>query len=136
MGDRIAAALDGRSKSSILGQSIESLVQPRVIGLSTGKYASKPQNKIQGTGYAVASLEAALWCFARTESFEEAVLTAVNLGDDADTTGAIVGQLAGAFYGRRSIPERWLQRLHMSDRITEMATALYSQSGANASRAS
>jgi ADP-ribosylglycohydrolase len=60
---------------------------------------------IQGSGWVVRSLEAALWAFHNADTFDEAVLKAVNLGDDADTTGAICGQLAGAFWGEASIPE-------------------------------
>jgi ADP-ribosyl-[dinitrogen reductase] hydrolase len=60
----------------------------------------------------VHTLEAAVWAFAGTASFEEAVLRAVNLGDDADTVGAVAGQIAGAVYGLGGVPERWTGRLH------------------------
>ena len=73
----------------------------------------------------VASLEAALWCVHHTTGFEEAVLMAANLGDDADTTAAITGQLAGALYGRVAIPARWLQQLYMAGEIERLATALW-----------
>ena len=79
---------------------------------------------IAGTGYSVASLEAALWCFGRTESFESTILEAANLGDDADTTAAITGQLADAFYGESGIPSHWLEKLHMRAEIKDMAQAL------------
>ena len=69
--------------------------------------------------------EAALWCFLKSGSFEEAVLEAVNLGEDADTTGAIVGQIAGAFYGVDAIPARWLARLYMREEIATLATRLH-----------
>ena len=72
----------------------------------------------------VESLEAALWCFSRAEDFADAVLTAVNLGDDADTTGAIVGQLAGAHFGATGIPAHWLERLHRADDIRHLANCL------------
>jgi ADP-ribosyl-[dinitrogen reductase] hydrolase len=72
----------------------------------------------------VESLEAALWCFHTTPSFESAVLEAANLGDDADTTAAIVGQVAGAFYGVQGIPAKWLEKLHMREEILGMAEAL------------
>lgn len=71
------------------------------------------------------SLEAALWCFFHTDSYQAAVLKAVNLGDDADTTGAIVGQLAGAYYGVESIPKSWLDRLFMREDIELMANELF-----------
>ena len=74
------------------------------------------------------SLEAALWCFARSDTFEDAVLEAANLGDDADTTAAITGQIAGAFYGLKGIPARWRERVAWSKRIVGIADALRSRS--------
>jgi ADP-ribosylglycohydrolase len=56
-------------------------------------------------------LEAALWAFHRSETFRDGALLAVNLGDDADTTGAVYGQLAGAYYGAQGIPSAWLTKL-------------------------
>jgi ADP-ribosyl-[dinitrogen reductase] hydrolase len=81
--------------------------------------------EIQGTGYVVRSLEAALWSFHRTDSFEAAILKAANLGDDADTTAAICGQLAGAFYGESGIPKKWLDRLVMRWEVSELADQLF-----------
>lgn len=99
--------------------------EPAVGTLAAMAYRDKREDQIAGTGYAVASLEAALWCFNRSDSFEGAVLKAANLGDDADTTAAIVGQIAGAFYGMEGIPARWLQRLWMKDSIVAIAETLY-----------
>ena len=73
----------------------------------------------------VRSLEAALWAFQRSNSFREGALRAVNLGNDADTTGAIYGQLVGAFYGVEGIPQDWLERLAMREIIGERADALF-----------
>ena len=73
-------------------------------------------------------LEAALWAFQRTETFRDGVLLAVNLGDDADTTGAVCGQLAGAFYGISAIPMPWLKKLAFRLMIEEFATSLYALS--------
>lgn len=75
------------------------------------------------------SLEAALWCFLATEGFGAAVLRAVNLGDDADTTAAVCGQVAGAFYGVGGIPRRWCDRLALADEITELADRLAQRHG-------
>lgn len=72
--------------------------------IANGDYFNKFGNEIKGSGYVVESLEAALWSFHITQTFEDAVLYAVNLGDDADTTAAICGQLAGAFYSESAIP--------------------------------
>lgn len=83
------------------------------------------RNEVTGSGYSVASLETALWCFAHSGDFESAILAAANLGNDADTTAAIAGQLAGAYYGVRQIPAPWMERLHMRDEIESMASALF-----------
>ena len=69
-------------------------------------------------------LEAALWCFHRTSSLEGAILTAANLGDDADTTAAVCGQVAGAHYGASAIPADWLGKLAMRELIEDFARRL------------
>jgi len=87
-------------------------------------FKTKEPPEIKGTGYVVESLEAALWAFDRSRSFREGALLAVNLGNDADTTGAIYGQLAGAFYGTQQIPPEWKSKLIMHDFIVETADQL------------
>ncbi|CAF4097841.1 unnamed protein product [Rotaria sordida] len=67
---------------------------------------------IRGKGYVVNSLEAALWAFWKTETFKEGAIEAVNLGDDTDTTAAIYGQLAGAFYGYDKLPSEWINMVY------------------------
>ena len=84
----------------------------------------KDRDEINSTGYVMHTLEAALWSVARTSSFEEAVLLAVNLGDDADTVGAVTGQLAGALYGIGAVPAPWLDELRASEAINARAEAL------------
>ena len=79
---------------------------------------------IRGNGYVVRSLEAALWCFWTTDSFEAAILKAANLGEDADTTAAVCGQLAGAYYGENGIPDQWLSVLVERDGISQLADRL------------
>lgn len=88
-------------------------------------HAAVPVTQIRGTGYVVDSLSAALWCFATTETFADAVLRAANLGDDADTTAAICGQLAGAFYGIDRIPAAWRERVQDAAEIVALADRLY-----------
>ena len=124
LGELIAKALSGKSKTEILGASQATFSEEKVRSIAAGEYRFKTREQIAGTGYSVASLEAALWCFWRSESFESAILEAANLGDDADTTAAITGQLAGAFYGESGIPAQWLERLYMRAEIKEMAVAL------------
>ena len=76
------------------------------------------------------SLEAALWAFWSADSFEDGALAAVNLGDDADTTGAVYGQLAGAYYGIEAIRSDWVEKIAMLDEIITMADRLAEAAGA------
>lgn len=89
--------------------------------IASGKFVEKSRDEIHGSGYVIASLEAALWCFTHSESFEEGVLLAANLGEDADTTAAIFGQLAGAFYGRRNLPSQWKRIVAWESRLEQTA---------------
>ena len=97
---------------------------PEIKRIANGSYRELDPPVIQGTGRASTSLEAALWAFHRTSSFEEGALAVVNLGEDADTTGAIYGQLAGAYYGLSGIPEHWVEKITMVDYIRELADKL------------
>lgn len=96
----------------------------RLLDIAAGKYFEYDRQQIKGSGYVVDSLEASLWCFYTTNSFSEAVLAAANLGDDADTTAAITGQIAGAYYGESGIPQKWLDTVFMGREIGEMAEQL------------
>jgi len=121
----LCMAFAGGSKESVLrGHGELQLAEPKIAALAEGGYLDKPMTEIRGSGYVVESLEAALWCFHHTESFEDAVLAAANLGDDADTTAAVCGQLAGAHYGIGGIPAHWLQKLAGRSMIEQMAIAL------------
>jgi len=84
-----------------------------------------PEESINSSGYVIDTLEASLWCFLNSKSYEETVLKAVNLGDDTDTTGAVAGGLAGLYYGLAAIPERWLNSLARKDDIMDLAQRLY-----------
>lgn len=84
---------------------------PKIAEIANGAYKRRNPPEIRGSGYVVASLEAALWAFHRSVDFRSGALLAVNLGEDADTTGAIYGQLAGAFYGERAIPVEWRNKV-------------------------
>ncbi|MCW8087084.1 ADP-ribosylglycohydrolase family protein [Sabulicella glaciei] len=98
---------------------------PRIRAIAAGKWRGQPEQSISSSGYVVHTLEAALWSLDGAADFEEAVLRAVNLGDDADTVGAVTGQLAGALWGLSGIPRRWLDQLHDAPRLLELAGALY-----------
>lgn len=99
---------------------------PAIAAIASGSFKRRNPPDIRGTGYVMESIEAALWAFDRSQSFDDGALLAVNLGDDADTTGAIFGQLAGAFYGELGIPEAWRTRIVMYSRIIELADQLLS----------
>jgi len=127
-GDQIWMALDGASKNNIVtskggfGWDVEA--SRKITNIANGSYRGIVEKYINGIGYVVDSLEAALWCFHRTSTFKDAILMAANLGDDADTTAAITGQIAGAFYGVNGIPPEWLEMLAMSDYIRQMGGRL------------
>lgn len=123
-GLQLRAALMGASKQGILETTVPEPLSAKVAAIASGGFASKSRDSIKGSGYCVESLEAALWCFNSTDSFESAVLAAANLGDDADTTAAICGQLAGAHYGVESIPAHWLRLLVMRGEIEALADQL------------
>jgi len=95
-------------------------IHPKLVPIVQGSWHRKEPGEISGSGYVVHSLEAAVWSFGTTDSFEAAILRAANLGDDADTTAAVTGQLAGAFYGRSGIPEGWLDRPHDVEAISKL----------------
>lgn len=90
----------------------------------SGQLPQFPIAKIHGTGYVLRTLEAAIWCLLNTNSYSEAVLQAVNLGDDTDTTGAVTGGLAGLLYGWETIPAHWLNVLAKRDAIDQLIVNL------------
>ena len=83
-----------------------------------------PEDEIKSSGYVLHSLEASLWCFLNSENYSEAVLKAVNLGEDTDTTAAITGGIAGIFYGFENIPEEWIAELERKDDIEKLCENL------------
>ena len=122
----LVKALDGQDKTAILFKnSLTGLTTSRKIGaIARGEYKDKLREQIKGSGYVVEALEAALWCFWKTDTYAEAVLAATNLGDDADTTAAICGQIAGAYYGQSGIPGPWLDKLYLRAEIIALAEKL------------
>ena len=101
-----------------------------IADVAAGSFRHREPPEIQGTGYVVESLEAALWAFWKSGSFKEGCLLAVNLCDDADTTGAVYGQLAGAYYGEQGIPEGWRSKLAHQELIRSFADRLFELSRA------
>jgi len=123
----VRALQGGLTKEQVLvskSPMADQLLSPRLQSIAAGDYFTCDRDQIRGSGYVVDSLEAALWCFYTTDNFGDAVLAAANLGDDADTTAAITGQVAGAFYGEAGIPRIWLDAVAMAKEIGEMAEQL------------
>lgn len=93
----------GRQSPSDNPQNPEEQEQPR------GQGREVDRKDVDNSGWAVSTLAAALWAFNTSATFEEGLIAAVNLGGDADSIGAVYGQLAGAYYGFNAIPERWVK---------------------------
>ena len=132
MGALIVGALQGVSKADLLSARFSPVgviwqresLHPEIDAIAAGSFRERRPPEIKGTGYVVKSLEAALWAFYNSDSFREGCLKAVNLGNDADTTGAIYGQLAGAFYGEDAIPAEWRAKLALRETIESLADRL------------
>jgi ADP-ribosyl-[dinitrogen reductase] hydrolase len=121
----LAGLMQGVPRAEALSPDWEALRRLREIEpldseidqVADGSFSRKSPPEIVGSGYVVRSLEAALWAFHHAANFRDAVLRAVNLGDDADTTGAVCGQLAGAAWGESGIPQEWRNGLARRDLI-------------------
>ena len=128
----LAGLMAGRPREEVLSPEWEAFqelcrLQPLadpVLDVALGSFRRLNPPDIKGSGYVVKSLEAALWAFHKAEHFREAVLKAVNLGDDADTTGAVCGQLAGAYWGESGIPQEWRDRLARRDLLETALSGL------------
>jgi ADP-ribosylglycohydrolase len=133
----IVGAVEGRSKDELLQPHFAPVprmsdtqpLAPAIAQIAGGSFRDREPPEIAGTGYVVRSLEAALWAFAKSTTFEDGALLAVNLGDDADTTGAVYGQLAGALYGVDAIPSRWRSVMAMREKLERYADDLLRLSG-------
>jgi ADP-ribosyl-[dinitrogen reductase] hydrolase len=125
MGTVICGLLHGLTREEVLDSGWPPIrevqqvfpLHPEIREIAQGSFRTKRPPEIRGSGYVVESLEAALWAFHNADSFEEAVLRAVNLGDDADTTGAVCGQVAGAYFGESQIPQELRTGLAGRDQI-------------------
>jgi ADP-ribosyl-[dinitrogen reductase] hydrolase len=135
LGALIVGALAGADKETLLSPLFSPVpglwdAEPlceEIREVAEGSYRRRSPPEIRGTGHVVRSLEAALWAFDQGATFEQGCLLAVNLGDDADTTGAVYGQLAGAHHGlgeAAGVPRRWRERLAGRETIERLATGL------------
>ncbi len=128
----LAGLIDGIDRNTVLRPDWQPLtrlqeVEPlheEIAEVANGSFRRKQPPDIRGSGHVVKSLEAALWAFHDVQDFEQAVLRAVNLGDDADTTGAVCGQLAGACWGESGIPQKWRQGLARMEMIESALAGL------------
>lgn len=111
--------------AAIGGVTLPDLVVSDAARRIRGFRPSQSRGEVRGSGYVVASLHAALWAVSRTSTFRDAVLLAANLGEDADTTAAVAGQIAGALYGAAGIPAEWLDRLAWRGRIERLGGNLF-----------
>ena len=134
-GGLIVGALRGATKEELLSERYCPVVGlweqaplcTEIAEIAAGSFKRLEPPDIVGSGYVVKSLEAALWAFHRSETFEEGCLKAVNLGNDDDTTAAIYGQIAGAFYGMDGIPSGWREKLADRELISNFASSLHSK---------
>lgn len=131
LGALVVSALSGIGRDELLDPELPAVAAIRREGLhhaidevASGSFRRRNPPEIRGDGYVARSLEAALWAFDRSSTFRDGCLLAANLGEDADTTAAIYGQFAGAFYADEGIPADWLAKLCMRDKIVRMATQL------------
>jgi len=132
-GALIVGAVNGASKEELLAERYTPVpdywqahpLVGEIDEIAAGSFKRREPPEIRGEGYVVKSLEAALWAFYKGISFKEGCLLAVNLGKDADTTGAVYGQLAGAFYGESGIPLEWRLKLSFRSLIESYAEQLH-----------
>lgn len=132
-GGLLVGAVNGASKQELLSERYSPFpgywtdhpLVPEIDEIAEGSFKCKEPPEIKGTSYVVKSLEASLWAFYKTDSFRNGCLLAVNLGDDADTTGAVYGQIAGAFYGYQGIPDDWKSKLALREMIESYAQKLF-----------
>ena len=131
-GALISGAVRGKTKEELLSKRFclidgyweKNPLVKEIDEIACGSFKEKHPPEIKGTGYVVKSLEAALWAFYHSTTFKDGLLMAVNLGDDADTTGAVYGQLAGAYYGYMSIPKEWRDKIALKKTIHEISIKL------------
>jgi ADP-ribosyl-[dinitrogen reductase] hydrolase len=125
--EMLADAIQGKPRATLM-EGYPCDFAPTIAKIMGGSWRGKHRGEIRASGYVVHSLKAALWCVGRTGTFRDAVLLAANLGEDADTTAAITGQLAGAIYGASAIPEDWLEKLAWREDITARTLDLFTAS--------
>ena len=117
-------AMLSKDKSAVIATAYQP-EQENIKLLHSGAFLRKSYAELTGSGYVVESLEAALWCFYHGADFRESILLAANIGNDADTTAAVCGQICGAFYGLNAIPRDWRKKITLSAQIESTARELF-----------
>jgi len=129
----IIGAIEGKSKDELLSFDYAKMLfsyienytfHEEVVALAKGDYKNKSRDEIEAKGYVIKTLESALWAFYNTSTFDEGLILVINLGDDADTVGAVYGQLAGAYYGVDAIGKEYRDGLMRRELIEELALKL------------
>jgi len=111
-------------KSELSQRGIQELELKHFERIFNNSISTLNYNQIRGSGYVIHSLESSIWCFLKTENYKDAVLKAINLGEDTDTTAAITGGLAAINYGFNSIPKEWVNQIVKKNEIEELADKL------------
>jgi ADP-ribosylglycohydrolase len=130
----IVRAMNGASKEDLAKEFASIVFTDVKVKQRLDRYSSlsdwenTDEDDIKSSGYVLSTLEAALWAFFTTSTFESGAVKVVNLGDDADTVGAVYGGLAGAYYGIQQIPAEWIAGLQKKDVVEEIASGLCSLS--------
>jgi ADP-ribosyl-[dinitrogen reductase] hydrolase len=138
LGALLVGALNGVGKDHLLAGCYNPApgfwqanpLAPEIEAVANGSFRLRQPPQIRGSGYVVESLEAALWAFHHSSDFRQGCLMAANLGDDADTTAAVFGQLAGAYYGEHGISSEWREEVALRDEIQALADRLLELSDA------
>jgi ADP-ribosyl-[dinitrogen reductase] hydrolase len=127
----IAHLLDGGSLADVGDAAVVDVEDAGVVA-AIRDAAGREYDAVRSGGFVLDTLGASFWAIANRDSAEEAIVAAVSMGDDTDTTGAVTGALAGAHYGLEAIPERWLAVLEPREELTELADSLLTWSEADA----
>ncbi len=119
----IVHLLDGGTVGDVLDAAVAGIGEPRVVE-AIERVPVLEYDRLRSGGYVLDTLATSFWCLLNRPNAEEAIVTAVTLGDDADTTGAVTGALAGAAWGAAALPVRWLAVLQVRDEVRELARSL------------
>jgi ADP-ribosyl-[dinitrogen reductase] hydrolase len=129
----IAYLLEGGDLDTVSDAAVEGVEHPEVVETILTA-ADRDYADVRSGGFVLETLGASFWAIAHRDSAEEAIVAAVSMGDDTDTTGAVTGALVGAHYGVTAIPRRWVDVLEPRDELVELAGKLLAWGEAEAAR--